>query len=171
MISDETTNLSELKAEVKKFCDDRDWDQFHNARDLTSALIIEVAELLEPFRWKNLDEVEEIMKNPEKREEISLPQKPEVKKEVPAKWEAQEKIEDLQPELAGKYERRQRMSAEKEEIKKRLFGKKVEVKTPFEKLPKTSKKSPFEELDKLSKTKKSKSEFDKLSELTKKRSK
>ncbi|MFQ6121030.1 MAG: nucleotide pyrophosphohydrolase [Methanosarcinales archaeon] len=59
-----------MKEKIKKFCEDRDWDQFHGAKDLTTALIIEVAELLEHFRWKSGKEVEELFKNTEKKEDL-----------------------------------------------------------------------------------------------------
>lgn len=36
-----------------KFRDDRDWQQFHNSKDLALALSIEASELLEVFLWKN----------------------------------------------------------------------------------------------------------------------
>lgn len=39
--------------ELKKFRDARDWDQFHNPKDLSIALSIEANELLELFLWKN----------------------------------------------------------------------------------------------------------------------
>jgi len=71
MAKDSETNLQELKDFVQRYCEDRDWDQFHNAKDLATALIIESAELLEHFRYKSEQEVEELFKNPEKREHIS----------------------------------------------------------------------------------------------------
>lgn len=71
MKKDKETNLQELKDFVQKYCEERDWDQFHNAKDLATALIIESAELLEHFRYKSEKEVEELFKNPEKREHIS----------------------------------------------------------------------------------------------------
>lgn len=39
-------------AEVRQFTIDRDWDQFHNPKDLAVALSIEASELLEVFLWK-----------------------------------------------------------------------------------------------------------------------
>ena len=39
-----------------KFRDDRDWAQFHNAKDLALALSIEAAELNELFLWKKPEE-------------------------------------------------------------------------------------------------------------------
>lgn len=67
---DHNTNIQQLKDKVKKFCEDRDWDQYHGAKDLATALIIESAELLEHFRWKSESEVKELFKNMEKKEQI-----------------------------------------------------------------------------------------------------
>jgi len=67
---DNKTTIEDLKQQVKKFCDDRDWDQFHNAKNLATALIIEAAELLEHFRWDSDKEVESRFKDSAKREEI-----------------------------------------------------------------------------------------------------
>lgn len=39
-----------------RFANDRDWSQFHNAKDLAIALNIESAELLEQFLWKSAEE-------------------------------------------------------------------------------------------------------------------
>lgn len=60
---DSKTNIQELKEKVKNFCEKRDWDQFHSAKDLATALIIEAAELLEPFRWKSEEQEKELLKN------------------------------------------------------------------------------------------------------------
>lgn len=67
---DKEVKIHELKEKIKKFCDDRDWDQFHNAKDLAIALSIEASELLEIFRWKNEKEVTELFKNEKKKEAI-----------------------------------------------------------------------------------------------------
>ena len=50
---DDKTNISQLKEKIKKFCQDRDWDQFHNPKDLAIGIITEAAELLDHFRWKS----------------------------------------------------------------------------------------------------------------------
>jgi NTP pyrophosphatase (non-canonical NTP hydrolase) len=39
-----------------KFRNDRDWEQFHNPKDLALAINVEAGELLELFLWKNADE-------------------------------------------------------------------------------------------------------------------
>jgi hypothetical protein len=51
MPKDNERNIHELKAKIKEFCDKRDWDQFHNAKELAIALSIEASELLEIFRY------------------------------------------------------------------------------------------------------------------------
>lgn len=50
------TQTSFLINELKTFRDERDWEQFHNAKDLSIALSIEANELLEQFLWKNPEE-------------------------------------------------------------------------------------------------------------------
>jgi len=70
MVNDKDTNIESLKSKVKEFCDKRDWDQFHDAKELSIALSIEASELLEHFRWKTKEEVKEKMSKPEKVEEI-----------------------------------------------------------------------------------------------------
>lgn len=67
---DENTNIHELKEKIKKFCEDRDWNQYHGAKDLAIGIITEASELLENFRFKSEKEVEEIL-NSDKRKEIS----------------------------------------------------------------------------------------------------
>ena len=56
---------------MKKFCEDRDWDQFHNAKELAIALSLESAEVLDLFRYKSAEEVEKMLKNPDKKLELS----------------------------------------------------------------------------------------------------
>lgn len=47
--------IKQLQAEIAQFCDERDWGQFHNAKDLSAAITIEAGELLECFLWKQPD--------------------------------------------------------------------------------------------------------------------
>ncbi len=43
--------FSEVKKEVKKFVEDRNWDQFHSPDNLAKSISIEAGELLECFQW------------------------------------------------------------------------------------------------------------------------
>ena len=70
MAKDHERKIQEIKDLVKEYCEERDWDQFHGAKDLAVALSIESSELLEHFRFKSKEEVEELFKNPKKRGEI-----------------------------------------------------------------------------------------------------
>jgi len=51
------TDLEELREAIVRFTQERDWDQFHNGKDLALALSIEAAELNEAFLWKQAEEV------------------------------------------------------------------------------------------------------------------
>ena len=42
---------------IRKFTEDRDWDQFHNGKDLAIGLSVEASELLECFLWKKPEDV------------------------------------------------------------------------------------------------------------------
>jgi NTP pyrophosphatase (non-canonical NTP hydrolase) len=57
-----------LTSELQKFRDARNWDQFHNSKDLALAISIEAAELNELFLWKSIEESEKVDKNKLKEE-------------------------------------------------------------------------------------------------------
>lgn len=42
-------------ARIRKFTEDRDWDQFHSPANLAKSISIEAAELLECFQWSETD--------------------------------------------------------------------------------------------------------------------
>jgi len=54
--------------ELIKFRDERNWEQFHNSKDLALAISIEAAELNELFLWKTREESEMVDKNKLKEE-------------------------------------------------------------------------------------------------------
>src|SRR5687768_14205681 len=47
-----------LTQKLLQFSEERDWKQFHNAKDLALALSIEAAELNELFLWKKAEEAD-----------------------------------------------------------------------------------------------------------------
>lgn len=51
------SDLDDLRQSIVKFTQERDWDQFHNGKDLALALSIEAAELNEAFLWKEASQV------------------------------------------------------------------------------------------------------------------
>lgn len=58
------SDIDIILKELRQFNIDRDWDQFHNGKDLAIGLSVEASELLECFLWKkpedaNLDKIRE----------------------------------------------------------------------------------------------------------------
>ena len=51
------SDLEELRKAIVKFTQERDWDQFHNGKDLAIGLSVEASELLEAFLWKKPEDV------------------------------------------------------------------------------------------------------------------
>lgn len=51
------SDLEELRRMLAQFTKEREWDQFHNGKDLAIGLSIEAAELNEAFLWKDADSV------------------------------------------------------------------------------------------------------------------
>lgn len=47
------SEIKEITSELIKFRNERNWEQFHNSKDLVLAINIEAGELLEEFLWKN----------------------------------------------------------------------------------------------------------------------
>jgi NTP pyrophosphatase (non-canonical NTP hydrolase) len=47
----------EITQALLKFRNERDWEQFHNPKDLALAVNVEAGELLELFLWKKAEEV------------------------------------------------------------------------------------------------------------------
>ena len=58
---DDTSTISDLKEMVREFCEERDWDQFHNSKDLAIGIVTEASELLQLLRFKDESEIEEMM--------------------------------------------------------------------------------------------------------------
>ena len=45
---------------IRKFTEDRDWDQFHSPSNLAKSICIEAAELLECFQWSDEYDIEKV---------------------------------------------------------------------------------------------------------------
>lgn len=56
----EKLDLKTIKEKLRKFSQDRDWDQFHSPKNLAMAMSVEVAELVEIFQWSNDGGMEKI---------------------------------------------------------------------------------------------------------------
>jgi dCTP diphosphatase len=55
-MDDHDTTLEDLRRAVREFRDRREWEQFHTPKNLSMAIAIEAAELMEQFLWLESDE-------------------------------------------------------------------------------------------------------------------
>lgn len=52
------TDIEEIQLALDKFNKERDWDQFHDGKNLALGLSIEAAELNEVFLWKKAEDAD-----------------------------------------------------------------------------------------------------------------
>jgi NTP pyrophosphatase (non-canonical NTP hydrolase) len=62
--------LETLRAQLRAFVAEREWDQFHNPKNLAMALAAEAGELIEHFQWLTPEQSEQLA--PEARAEVAL---------------------------------------------------------------------------------------------------
>lgn len=62
------TDIEQITKALLKFRNERDWEQFHDTKNLATAISIEAAELNELFLWKTIKESEEVDKEKLKEE-------------------------------------------------------------------------------------------------------
>ena len=67
---DQRITVEELKKLVAKFRDDREWSKYHTPKDLAVSISIEANELLEIFQWKTKEEIEELLKDNKKYQDV-----------------------------------------------------------------------------------------------------
>ena len=65
-MNDEQTTVRELRETVEQFVRERNWQQFHTPKNISMALAVEAAELLEHFQWLTIEESWEIAKDTDK---------------------------------------------------------------------------------------------------------
>jgi NTP pyrophosphatase (non-canonical NTP hydrolase) len=63
-------SLDNLNSRLKAFAQKRDWEQFHNPKNLTMAMIAECAELVEHFQWLTPEQSMNLAR--EKHDEVAL---------------------------------------------------------------------------------------------------
>jgi NTP pyrophosphatase (non-canonical NTP hydrolase) len=66
----QTDTLGILRAELREFVAERDWDQFHSPKNLAMALVAEAGELVEHFQWLTPEESQSLA--PATRAEVEL---------------------------------------------------------------------------------------------------
>jgi len=68
---DSSTTVAELRKLVADFVAERDWSQFHSPKNVSMALAIEAAELMEHFQWLTTDASRQLANEPEKLAEVA----------------------------------------------------------------------------------------------------
>jgi dCTP diphosphatase len=61
---DKDTTVDQLRLEIAAFIRERDWEQFHDPKNLSMAIATEAAELMEHFRWATNDASRKLVKAP-----------------------------------------------------------------------------------------------------------
>ena len=57
------SEINQLTKRILDFINDRDWNQFHNPKDLALSLVLESAEVMEHFQWKNNEEMQKYIES------------------------------------------------------------------------------------------------------------
>jgi NTP pyrophosphatase (non-canonical NTP hydrolase) len=68
---DDEVTVADLRARVRAFVDERDWQPFHTPKNLVMSIAIEAAELMERFQWLTPEEAAVAVKDPAERADIS----------------------------------------------------------------------------------------------------
>src|SRR5262245_16785739 len=68
--SDKSTTIAELRKLIADFVAERDWSQFHSPKNVSMALAIEAAELMEHFQWLTTEASRELANDPQKLAEV-----------------------------------------------------------------------------------------------------
>ncbi len=63
--SDAATTVAELRQLIANFVAERDWSQFHSPKNVSMALAIEAAELMEHFQWLTTDASRRLADDPQ----------------------------------------------------------------------------------------------------------
>lgn len=69
-MNDQTTTVQALRTLVDDFVAERDWQQFHSPKNISMALAIEAAELMEHFQWITIDASRAVADEPKKLAEV-----------------------------------------------------------------------------------------------------
>ena len=70
-MADASTTITDLKAIVRKFVEERAWQPFHSPKNLAMGVAVEAAELMECFLWVDLPGSYDAAKDPKQREAIA----------------------------------------------------------------------------------------------------
>jgi NTP pyrophosphatase (non-canonical NTP hydrolase) len=69
-VNDDTTTVAELIQLVNQFVAERQWERFHDPKNLSASIAIEAAELMEHFQWLRSDELDTVRSDPRQMDDI-----------------------------------------------------------------------------------------------------
>ncbi len=68
--SDSVTTVLQLREMMESFVSEREWEPFHDPKNLSASIAIEAAELMEHFQWLRSEELESVKQDDTKMAEI-----------------------------------------------------------------------------------------------------
>ena len=69
-MTDEKTTVTQLRRLVADFVAEREWQKYHDPKNLSMSIAIETAELMEHFQWVRNEELPELLSDEGRRSEI-----------------------------------------------------------------------------------------------------
>lgn len=69
-MTDATTTVAELRARLADFVAERDWQRYHDAKNLSMSIAIEAGELMEHFQWARNEELPALLESDDRRADV-----------------------------------------------------------------------------------------------------
>jgi len=69
-MTDRESTVQQLRDEMRDFVRERDWEQFHDLKNLAMAIGVEAGELMDHFRWVENARAAEVMRDPAEAERV-----------------------------------------------------------------------------------------------------
>lgn len=70
-MADSTTTVAQLRQLISDFVAARDWQHYHDAKNLSMSIAIEAAELMEHFQWVRSDELRALLEHDTERARVA----------------------------------------------------------------------------------------------------
>lgn len=69
-MTDETTTVMQLRRQLTDFVAQRQWQKYHDPKNLSMSIAIEAAELMEHFQWVRNDELPGLLRDEQRRQQV-----------------------------------------------------------------------------------------------------
>jgi len=63
-------DIPKIQIRLKEFALEREWEQYHSPKNLSMALAVEAAELMEIFQWVESEESRKVVEHPDKLSQV-----------------------------------------------------------------------------------------------------